>query len=109
MAHQETASGIVIPPTYEEAKRCPKCKEPGEVTASKPAGLQGTLETVSCMNERCKWFETGWVIQVMPDGTIPVRAQNQPKQFHSFTAGQEANAKAFLHRIAQETGTTYNG
>lgn len=63
--------------TFEEAKRCPKCKEPGEDRIQRPVhGLpRGTMaHTIYCVKEGCEWYNTCWIIQVNPDGSIP-----QPK------------------------------
>jgi len=63
--------------TLEEARRCPKCNEPG-ADAGAMAAPRGqdvtrgaTLRKYTCMNNRCRWFEEIWVVQVNPDGTIP--------------------------------------
>jgi hypothetical protein len=63
--------------TYETAKRCPKCTEPGEDMGGKPApGLPpGTkVHLIYCRKEGCEWFNTCWLVQVNPDGSVP-----QPK------------------------------
>jgi hypothetical protein len=63
--------------TYEEAVRCPKCRQPGDVQVKRGAPKEarlpvGTmLHTVYCMNQVCPWFETCWMIQVNRDGTVP--------------------------------------
>jgi len=78
--------------TYDEARRCPKCNELGEITSKQPvritfgdrravtAGAQ--LHTATCMNERCKWFgQTCRLIQVNPDGTVPPPVTKRAKHF----------------------------
>lgn len=71
--------------TFEEAKICPKCQLPGEdaSTVSVPAGGSirpgTTAHMIYCRNENCKWYNTNWVVQVNPDGSIP------PPQDHSRT------------------------
>lgn len=71
--------------TLEEAKRCPKCNEPGEETGSKPLRTSETrgarLLDVFCRNSRCSWYNTPWVIQVNPDGTVPPPNMNREKRF----------------------------
>jgi hypothetical protein len=58
--------------TLEEASRCPKCKEPGDIGARRPTAKPGfDVLGVTCQNEACKWFETGWLVQINPDGSIP--------------------------------------
>ena len=63
--------------TYEEAKRCPKCSQPGEVGPIYPAPEQArlpkgtTIHVVYCRNKLCTWFDTAWNVQVNPDGSVP--------------------------------------
>lgn len=62
--------------TFEEAQRCPKCELPGEDTGTTPVrsqrGQQVQVHTIYCRNAECKWYNTSWIVQVNPDGTIPV-------------------------------------
>ena len=71
--------------TLEDAKRCPRCGEPGEENGMRPAGpgaVPGTkMLTVLCRVESCRWFGTGWVIQINPDGTIPEANTKQEKAY----------------------------
>jgi hypothetical protein len=74
-------------PTYEEAKRCPICGEPGvlkgvqlppaDSVAQRQYGIPrgAKVETYHCVNERCRWNGTGWAVQVNPDGSIPDRTK----------------------------------
>lgn len=63
--------------TYEEATRCPKCGQPGNVRRKtappKGAGLKpGTMiHHVYCEHELCPWYDTTWMVQVNPDGSVP--------------------------------------
>ena len=94
----------VTPPTYEEAKHCPRCKEEGMLASTTPVtmgrGVGGKVEVFKCMNERCRWFETGWTIQINPDGTIPVHRPGA-KQFDT-SAGLEVAAQRELDKMAEE-------
>lgn len=68
--------------TYEEAKRCPKCKEPGQQTGTKPGKNNTTLHEFTCKNERCRWCNSApWIVQVNPDGTIPPPNLHRAKMF----------------------------
>lgn len=71
--------------TFEEARRCPTCQEPGDVDSKRPyTGPErylGTLWVFICKNERCKRYERTWVVQVRPDGTIPEPTLNREKLF----------------------------
>jgi hypothetical protein len=62
---------------YEEARKCPKCGHPGNVRVKQDAPPAAHLERgtqihqVFCENQICPWYNTPWLIQVNPDGTIP--------------------------------------
>lgn len=86
-------------PTYEEATRCPKCQQPGDVGKKVPAeasireGIRiGTMiHTVFCRNDRCKWFNTCWMVQVNPDGTVPPPTDHtgRPKKYQNFATDDQ--------------------
>jgi len=58
--------------TWEEARHCPKCSEAGEAGGARASAKPGVKAvTVYCRNERCNWFNTGWIVQINPDGSIP--------------------------------------
>jgi hypothetical protein len=63
--------------TYEEATRCPKCGNPGNVRIKAPAPraanlpIGTTIHTVYCEHELCPWYETCWMVQVNKDGSVP--------------------------------------
>lgn len=63
--------------TYEEATRCPKCGNPGEVRSKRPAPKDAnlkpgtTIQHVYCTSQLCTWYNTAWLIQVNPDGSVP--------------------------------------
>lgn len=64
--------------SFEEATRCPKCNEPGELGVNRPGPDKSTIHFVWCRNQVCKWFDTNWIVQQLEDGTVPVR----PTQDH---------------------------
>ena len=69
--------------TFEEAKRCPKCQEPGRDTGATRRVQNGLLHTIECVNPRCKWFkQPGWQVQVNYDGTIPQATMDREKFFN---------------------------
>lgn len=61
--------------TYENAKKCPKCGQPGkegrsfQAPASFPRGTK--IVMIVCMSQLCPWFDSPWMVQVNPDGTVP--------------------------------------
>jgi hypothetical protein len=78
--------------TYDEARRCPKCQEKGELARDEPfrsfdGGNRNVtkgarLHTIVCKNDRCRWCDQVCrVIQVNPDGTIPPPITKRERQF----------------------------
>jgi hypothetical protein len=74
--------------SYDEARRCFKCGELGEITSQVPYRgrarvARGTqIHSATCKNPRCKAFGTVIrTIQVNPDGTIPPPLTKRDKQF----------------------------
>lgn len=59
--------------TFEEAKRCPRCKFPGEETAVLPGDRGSKVHTLVCRTPGCPWENTNWIVQVQRDGSIPLR------------------------------------
>jgi hypothetical protein len=58
--------------TFEEARACPKCSVPGQVGRSRSiAKSRDQLVTITCVNERCTWYNTNWTVQRRPDGSVP--------------------------------------
>lgn len=62
-------------PTFEVAKRCPKCDMPGEDMGASPAknqrGQNVAVHSIFCRNPECIWYNTNWIVQVNPDGSVP--------------------------------------
>lgn len=58
--------------TFEEAQKCPKCSTPGEISAERSLPRsKDKLVTLICKNSTCKWFNTTYVVQRRPDGSVP--------------------------------------
>lgn len=91
--------------TYDEARRCPKCKELGDKTSEQSlrTSMQrgAKLHIFTCRNERCKWFETTWSVQVNPDGTIPPPTLHRDKNFRPLPSGREQRVVEQLERQYQ--------
>ena len=103
--------------TYEEARRCAKCQQPGELTnryavaQRSPSGEQrkiapGTqMHVFTCMNERCRWHgQTCRIVQVNPDGSIPPPTMKRDKQFPAvpdLTRQVNEQLEAQLHAEAE--------
>lgn len=57
--------------TYDEARRCPRCDELGQIVKTSQRDRAGnTLNTVLCANARCRWYNTTYLIEVRADGTV---------------------------------------
>lgn len=96
-------------PTYEEAKRCPKCQEPGEKTKEEVARrVPGArLHTIHCRNSRCSWYNTPYIIQVNPDGTIPRPDAHKSRLFPSLPPRSDADVERA--NAALLNSTLHNG
>ena len=74
-------------PTYEVAKRCPKCDLPGQLMSISPTQRRGVVvHNIYCRNAACKWFDTNWVVQVNADGSVPPPITQQEKAFPTLAA-----------------------
>jgi hypothetical protein len=93
--------------TLEEAKKCARCSLPGEQVSESPAptsaGLRpGTLVImVYCRNEECRWYNTGWPIQVNPDGSVPVIDHSQTEKNYQNLIPDEAQQR-FIDSVQRQ-------
>ncbi len=96
-------------PTMEEARRCPRCEQPGTPAGTRPAPERwmGTLHVFKCENNRCIRFEGTWIVQVRPDGTIPAPSEHREKNFPSYdgvsTSALIQRARAAADRSVNES------
>lgn len=67
--------------TWEEAKRCPRCKNPGVEISRRPGPHGSALHTIQCKTERCQWFNTTYIVQVMSDGSVANPTIDRDKSF----------------------------
>lgn len=89
--------------TIDEAKRCPRCSQAGQESGNHRGPKGSRVYTFVCMNEVCPWYETGWIVQVNSDGTIPEREAG-PKEFEklpNFDANKE-RVEEQIRREAEE-------
>jgi hypothetical protein len=95
---------------YEDASRCPKCRTPGKLvnkrsvpSAGLPPGTQ--VHVFLCPNERCRWFDTKWLVQVDRDGTVPPEqnhTRTDPVYTHNATAERDARDIANVRRMLEQ-------
>jgi hypothetical protein len=64
-------------PTWDEARTCPKCGKYGAEVAVKSGPERSKIHVLKCETELCRWNGITWLVQVMSDGTIPVRKPGQ--------------------------------
>lgn len=57
--------------TFEGRAMCPKCTLPGAVALVTTHRDKAKTYSVTCLNERCRWFEVNWLVDVNPDGSVP--------------------------------------
>lgn len=92
-------------PTFEDAGRCPKCDDPGRQgpasSAKNSRGMPVKVYVFTCMNEACQWFDTGWTVQLNPDGSIPEHRAG-PKQFPKMSRDTESFAREQIREIEQQ-------
>lgn len=71
--------------TYEEVSHCPRCDQVGESKrGGRLAGGERGSSSIQfwCRNNRCRWYNTSWIVQVRADGTFPDAVKKRPKHFH---------------------------
>lgn len=90
--------------TFEEAKRCPKCKQPGREVDTQRGSYGSTMHVIHCANKRCQWYETPYIVQVNSDGSIPEPSNDRPHQFPKLV-GQDNLTEADIERRIQSMYT----
>jgi len=88
--------------SYEEAKRCPKCQNPGREVSSRRRRDGSELKTIACGNARCSWFDTTYVVQINADGTIPEPTLDRDKSFPALPDRTDA-VQAQMQRLYEQT------
>jgi hypothetical protein len=85
-------------PTLEEAQRCPKCDKPGEIdgTGTQIPGSRNKRLYIFCRNELCRWYDTSWVVDVKPDGSVP-----EPQIHRNPTFYQDPSADRLAREIEE--------
>lgn len=85
--------------TFDEARRCPRCEELGLLGKSTGRRDGSRIHTVTCKNDRCKWYDTSWVVQVMADGSV-AKPEKHDKFFPAIP-DRTAEVQAALDRELQ--------
>jgi hypothetical protein len=89
--------------TFEEAKRCPSCRNPGrEASTQRPQDLpRGTkVHVFVCEEDRCERVGERWLVQTNPDGSIP-QLRKGPKVF-----SRPRESSAVMVRAREELAIT---
>ncbi len=87
---------------FEEARRCPRCDNPGEQKSVRPAADRSKLYIFTCQNGACVWFETDWVVQKLEDGTVPVREASRQKTFPQVPGMTQEKAQRQLEETIKD-------
>lgn len=84
--------------TWDEASRCPKCKNPMKTqNKSKAINGEGHVYVLECANRVCLWFEETKLVQRLPNGEVPIR-ETREKEFPALTEGAKARARASIEQ-----------
>ncbi len=67
--------------------------------------MQGgsNMLTILCENKKCRWFNTPWVVQIMPDGTV-AKPQGHDKFFREIPDRTEEVRAAIDRDLRRQTG-----
>lgn len=98
--------------TFEEAKKCPKCKQPGQdrktIKQRNSHGKPVETHLIYCVTQVCPWYDTPWQVTINPDGTIPEPySQLGEKQFPRLS--QESRSRIEDNIKAQLEAETHPG
>ena len=88
--------------TLAEASHCPRCNQRGETEQVRDLPNRDKMHVLICKNEGCEWYNTGWVVQVAPDGSVFQREQGergQDKTFPKLTEDQLAYGRRTMEDI----------
>ena len=88
--------------TWEDASRCPICKEAGREDVTKSLGRKGKVITLICENRACRWYNTGWVVQVGPNGEIPDPTTGRDREFAPKSGFVESMANRAMEELAMD-------
>lgn len=86
---------------FEEAKRCPKCGEPGKPHSQlPPKNGNGMCHFFICENEACRNYDRPpWMVQVTRSGAIPVKDTKLDKDFPVLSNRQLNYASSMIDRV----------
>lgn len=101
-------------PTFEEAKRCPKCDKPGEevrVIVHKDLPRGAKLHEIFCRTELCRWYNTPWMVQTNADGSVPPPTDHtgRDKKYVGFEGHDEMAARIRANVEAERKAQTEPG
>jgi hypothetical protein len=96
--------------TLEEARRCPRCDEPGQkgeeraLDRTSGATRGARLFMFYCRNGRCRWYNTSWGVQVNPDGTVPPPTTSRDKFFRPLPddGGRTAESLEEMQKLTEQ-------
>ena len=104
-------------PTFETACLCPKCGRPGDARTQQqaPGMPRGTkLHHVFCTTQMCPWYNTEWLVQTNPDGSVPApKNHTGGKKLYAGFSDHDRQAEELINILKQnaqrETGKDASG
>jgi hypothetical protein len=90
-------------PTFEEARRCPKCQQPGRDQGFRTQRNGSKIHTIACHNGRCVWNNTTWIVQVNADGSIPEPTLDRDKSFPKLPERSDEAMRNQFDRLYEQT------
>lgn len=94
---------------YSDAIVCPRCRLTGDHVSEEDRLVKigpqrgSKILKVYCRNERCKWFDTPWTVQQLPDGTIPEALLTREKKFPELPSWGGSSVEALQRQLELET------
>jgi len=89
--------------TYEEARRCPRCEQPGVDIGNRRGPHGSRLHTIQCKTSRCRWFNTNYTVQVNSDGSIPEPTLDRPKNFPALIPRSDEEVQRMMDNMYNQT------
>lgn len=99
---------------YEEARRCPRCGNPGEegrvVPVQAPQVPRGTrVVYLWCRTVLCPWYNSNWPVQVYPDGTVQEHDHTADAKEYNPLVNFDSRAAALDAALAEQVQAEMRG
>lgn len=76
---------------------------PGEVAIAAVHKDKAKTYSITCRNDRCRWFNLNWLVDVNPDGSVPIAKPHKKAypDIPDLTDRVRANTDAEIARSVQ--------